>query len=84
VLVGLTEIGDVHGYIIDEGDIIPDEGRLLYRGINITELVTGLQQENRPGFEEASYLLLFGDLPTARQLEQYTSLVGESRALPSF
>ena len=83
VLVGLTEIGDVHGYIIDEGDIIPDEGRLLYRGINITELVTGLQQENRPGFEEASYLLLFGDLPTARQLEQYTSLVGESRALPN-
>ena len=83
VLVGLTEIGDVHGYIIDEGDIIPDEGRLIYRGINITELVTGLQQENRPGFEEASYLLLFGDLPTARQLEQYTSLVGESRALPN-
>ncbi len=83
VLVGLTEIGDVHGYIIDEGDIIPDEGRLLYRGINITDLVTGLQQENRPGFEEASYLLLFGDLPTARQLEQYTSLVGESRALPN-
>jgi len=83
VLVGLTEIGDVHGYIIDEGDIIPDEGRLIYRGINITELVTGLQQENRPGFEEASYLLLFGDLPTARQLEQYTSLMGESRALPN-
>ena len=83
VLVGLTEIGDVHGYIIDEGDIIPDEGRLIYRGINITELVTGLQQENRPGFEEASYLLLFGDLPTALQLEQYTSLVGESRALPN-
>src|SRR4030042_109729 len=83
VLVGRTEIGDVHGYIIDEGDIIPDEGRLIYRGINITELVTGLQQENRPGFEEASYLLLFGDLPTARQLEQYTSLVGESRALPN-
>jgi citrate synthase len=83
VLVGLTEIGDVHGYIIDEGDIIPDEGRLLYRGINIVELVTGLQKENRPGYEEASYLLLFGDLPTARQLEQFTSLVGESRALPN-
>ncbi len=83
VLVGLTEIGDVHGYIIDEGDIIPDEGRLLYRGINITELVTGLQKENRPGFEETVYLLLFGELPTARQLEQFTFLVGESRALPN-
>jgi citrate synthase len=80
---GLTEIGDVHGYIIDEGDIIPDEGRLLYRGINITELVTGLQKENRPGYEEACYLLLFGELPTARQLEQFTFLVGESRALPN-
>ena len=58
VLVGLTEIGDVHGYIIDEGDIIPDEGRLLYRGINITELVTGLQKENRPGYRG-------GQLPAA-------------------
>jgi citrate synthase len=82
VLVGLTEIGDVHGYIIDEGDIIPDEGRLLYRGINIMELVAGLQLDNRPGFEETAYLLLFGELPTARQLEQFEGLLGESRRLP--
>ena len=83
VLVGLTEIGDVHGYIIDEGDIIPDEGRLIYRGINIMDLVAGLRKESRPGFEEASYLLLFGDLPSRRQLEQFTALLGESRALPN-
>ena len=83
VLVGLTEIGDVHGYIIDEGDIIPDEGRLIYRGINIMDLVAGLQKESRPGFEETSYLLLFGDLPTRRQLEQFAALLGESRALPN-
>jgi len=83
VLVGLTEIGDVHGYIIDEGDIIPDEGRLIYRGINIMDLVAGLRKESRPGFEEASYLLLFGDLPSRRQLEQFTTLLGESRALPN-
>jgi len=83
VLVGLTEIGDVHGYIIDEGDIIPDEGRLIYRGINIMDLVTGLQKESRPGFEETSYLLLFGDLPSRRQLEQFTALLGENRALPN-
>ena len=50
VLVGLTEIGDVHGYIIDEGDIIPDEGRLIYRGINIMDLVAGVQHESRSGF----------------------------------
>ncbi len=82
VLVGLTEIGDVHGFIFDEGDIIPEHGRLIYRGINIMELVAGLRAEGRPGFEETCYLLLFGDLPTARQLEQFTGLLAECRALP--
>jgi citrate synthase len=82
VLVGLTEIGDVHGYIIDEGDIIPDEGRLIYRGINIADLVNGFQRENRPGYEEICFLLLFGELPTSRQLEQFHTLLGENRALP--
>jgi citrate synthase len=82
VLVGLTEIGDVHGYIIDEGDIIPDEGRLIYRGINIMDLVNGFQRENRPGYEEVSFLLLFGELPTRRQLEQFNTLLSENRTLP--
>jgi citrate synthase len=82
VLVGLTEIGDVHGYLKDEGDPIPDQGRLIYRGINIMDLVAGLQQENRRGFEEVCYLLLFGDLPNREQLEQFNSLLAESRALP--
>jgi citrate synthase len=82
VLVGLTEIGDVHGFIFDEGDIIPEQGRLIYRGINIIDLVTGLQAENRPGFEETCYLLLFGDLPNARQLQQFTELLAECRTLP--
>jgi len=83
VLVGLTEIGDVHGYIKDEGDPIPDEGRLIYRGINIKDLVSGLQREKRAGFEEVCYLLLFGELPSRLQLEQFTSLLAESRALPA-
>jgi citrate synthase len=83
VLVGLTEIGDVHGYIIDEGDIIPDEGRLIYRGINIVDLVEAQQREGRPGFEEVCCLLLFGDLPTRSQLEQFDTLLSENRALPS-
>jgi citrate synthase len=82
VLVGLTEIGDVHGFIFDEGDIIPEQGRLIYRGINIMDLVSGLQAENRPGFEETCYLLLFGDLPNARQLEQFIALMAECRTLP--
>jgi len=82
VLVGLTEIGDVHGYIIDEGDIIPDEGRLIYRGINIMELVNGFQRENRSGYEEICFLLLFGELPNRQQLEQFNALLAENRTLP--
>ena len=82
VLVGLTEIGDVHGYIIDEGQIVPVDGRLEYRGINISDITRGFQAERRYGFEEVSYLLLFGTLPTGHQLQQFTTLLGENRALP--
>ena len=56
VLVGLTEIGDVHGFIIDEGEKIPDHGRLLYRGINIEDIVEGFASDGRFGFEETCYL----------------------------
>ncbi len=82
VLVGLTEIGDVHGYIIDEGDIIPDEGRLIYRGINIMDLVNGFQRENRSGYEETCFLLLFGELPTRSQLDRFNALLAANRTLP--
>jgi len=64
VLVGLTEIGDVHGYLIDERERVPDEGRLLYRGYNVKDLVQGFQDDRRFGFEEVAYLLVFGELPT--------------------
>ncbi len=83
VLVGLTEIGDVHGYIIDEGEKVPVEGRLTYRGLRIKDIVEGFRKERRFGFEEASYLLLFGDLPNHRQLEQFRALLGENRELPA-
>jgi citrate synthase len=83
VLVGLTEIGDVHGYIIDEGQIVPVDGRLEYRGISINDITRGFQQEKRYGFEEAAYLLLFGSLPSSQQLKRFTTLLGENRALPN-
>jgi len=83
VLVGLTEIGDVHGYIIDEGQIVPVDGRLEYRGINVNDITRGFQAEKRYGFEEVCYLLLFGTLPTSLQLRQFTTLLGENRALPN-
>ena len=82
VLVGLTEIGDVHGYIIDEGEIVSVEGRLEYRGIDVNDIAIGFQAENRYGFEEVCYLLLFGALPAKEQLAQFTTILGENRALP--
>jgi citrate synthase len=82
VLVGLTEIGDVHGYIVDENEKVPDEGRLRYRGIDINDIVTGCQKMKRPGFEEVAYLLIFGELPTRRKLDSFISIIDELRDLP--
>jgi len=82
VLVGLTKIGDVHAYIMD-GDVkIPVDGRLFYRGIDIYDFVEGFQKDKRFGFEECCYLLLFGELPTREQLDEFTKLLGENRKLP--
>jgi len=82
VLVGLTKIGDVHGYIVDENEKIPVEGKLRYRGIEIEDLVKGFQKEDRFGYEETVFLLLFGRLPNATELEDFTTLMGELRPLP--
>lgn len=83
VLVGLTNIGEVHGYTIDESEKVPAEGRLYYRGYSVSELIQGLQQSgSRFGFEEATFLLLFGDLPTAGELEDFCKLLAEYRDLP--
>ncbi|MCX7708642.1 MAG: citrate/2-methylcitrate synthase [Clostridia bacterium] len=81
VLVGLTEIGEVHSYVIDEGEKVPVEGKLFYRGIEITDLVSGFQKAKRFGFEECCYLLIFGNLPTKEQLEDFVHLIGEYRKL---
>jgi len=83
VLVGLTKIGDVHGYVKENDVKIPVEGRLFYRGIDVYDLVEGFQRENRFGFEECSYLLLFGELPNKKQLEQFSWLLAEKRTLPT-
>jgi citrate synthase len=82
VLVGLTEIGEVHGYVLYEGERKEDEGRLVYRGIDVVDLVKGFQQENRFGFEEVCYLLLFGVLPDKAQLDEFVELLSELRELP--
>jgi citrate synthase len=82
VVVGLTEIGDVHGYIVDEGTTVPVEGRLRYRGIGVTDIVKGFQENKRFGFEEVCFLLLFGHLPNSLELKDFCSILGEQRALP--
>ena len=82
VLVGLTEIGDVHGYIMEEGDKIPVRGILRYRGIDVKDLTRGFQEDSRFGFEETIFLLLFGYLPTESELKLFNERLGEKRELP--
>jgi len=83
VLVGLTEVGDVHAYIMDENEKVPVQGRLRYRGIDIFDLVKGFQTEKRFGFEEICYLLLFGELPQKSSLDRFSTLLGSRRELPA-
>lgn len=82
VMAGLTSIGDVHGYVIEDGEKQPREGRLRYRGIDVRDLVTGAQEDGRFGFEEVAFLLLSGALPTGEQLTRFHSFLGEHRTLP--
>jgi citrate synthase len=82
VLVGLTEIGDVHGFIMDEGEKIPDQGRLLYRGINVEDIVEGFTREGRFGFEETCFLLMFGDLPNEQDWTLFCDCLKGMRDLP--
>lgn len=82
VVAGLTNICNVHGYVMNEGDKMPIDGELIYRGINIREIVNGAQSENRFGFEETVWLLLFGKLPTKQQLADFTDMLSVLRELP--
>jgi citrate synthase/2-methylcitrate synthase len=82
VLVGLTEIGDVHSYILDEGEMIPVHGRLIYRGYDITDLAKGFMEDRRFGFEETVYLLLFGNLPNQQELADFKKLLCLYQKLP--
>ena len=82
VLVGLTRIGDVVGYDIKDGQKIAIPGKLVYRGYNVEELIKDAEKNNQFGYEQCAYLLLFGELPNAKQLQVFTSYLGECRVLP--
>ena len=84
VIVGLTHIGEVCGYTIDQqGNKIPAEGKLYYRGYDIEDLVSNCLAENRFGFEEISYLLIMGELPSRSELFAFNEVLGKHRDLPS-
>lgn len=83
VLAGLTRIGEVHAYILNEGEMVPVPGRLIYRGYFLSDLTRGFLAEDRMGFEETCYLLLFGELPDARALDEFNGELRRFRHLPN-
>lgn len=84
VMAGLTHVCNVHGYLIDDGDKVPDKGRLTYRGIDIEDIVNGCAAEGRFGFEEVAWLLIFGELPDQRQYKRMCDLLYDNRELPEY
>ena len=83
VLAGLTDISTITGRKEVDGKIIPVEGELRYRGYDIKKLVTGFYKEERFGYEEIAYLLIFGDLPGKAELKAFRELLGSYRTLPT-
>ncbi len=83
VLTGLTHISDVRANKIVDGEQIPLPGELFYRGYNVKDLVKGFSNDNRFGFEEITYLLLFGDLPNAEELDSLKKILADYRTLPT-
>ena len=82
VMAGLTRICSVEGYYIADGEKIPKDGKLLYRGYDINDIVESINKDDRFGFEEVVWLLLFGELPTEQQLIGLREVLAECRELP--
>ncbi len=84
VMAGLTRICNVHGYAIEDGERVPKEGRLTYRGINILDIIEGCTREKRYSFEETVWLLLFGFLPNKDEYDTISQLMRDNRELPGY
>ena len=82
VLAGMTNISNVHGYLLSDGDKLPDEGSLRLRGYEITDLRGEESSTTRFSFEEVAYLLLLGELPTRDQLDTFIAAIDAQRELP--
>lgn len=83
VLAGLTTISTIYPDKKVNGEVVSECGELRYRGIDINELVEGFVSQNRYGFEEVAYLLLFGNLPSASELKQFKAELNARRTLPT-
>ena len=83
VVAGITNICNVHGYLMNEGEVQPIPGELIYRGYSITDLVDNVEAEDRFGYEETVFLLLFGHLPTKSELESFSTYISLKRDLPN-
>lgn len=83
VLAGLTDISDVRATKMVDGQIVPADGELFYRGYNVKDLVNGFSSAGRYGFEEVTYLLLFDKLPNETELRQFQELLAHYRTLPT-
>lgn len=83
VLAGLTDISMIQSYTMIDREVVPCEGKLFYRGINIEDIVEGFISENRYGFEETCYLLLFGELPNQKELDDFKAMIADYRQLPT-
>lgn len=82
VMAGVTNICNVHGYVVSEGEKIPDNGELTFRGYSIKDLVGNVEKEDRFGYEEIVYLLLMGKLPDREQLTDFDRIIDDNRPLP--
>lgn len=82
VIAGITNISNVHGYMMNEGDKVPVKGKLTFRGYDIYDLLSDTSPSKRYGFEEVAYLLMLGKLPTQDELDQFVAAIDAERELP--
>lgn len=83
VPIGVTRVGSVQGYVIEDGIRVPAPGQLYYRGIELTEIVEAHRKANTFGFEEVAYLLLMGYLPSQEELNQFNAIMNRAKKLPA-
>ncbi len=82
VMAGLTRVCSVEGYYVVDGERVPKEGKLTFRGINVSDIIESCSQSDRFGFEEVAWLLIFGSMPTRRQLDTFCDILSQCRDLP--